>query len=69
MAWRVPPGYLSKSQAAERLGMSTKTLDRRTKTEPALGRVTRKGRQGGQVLFPIEVVEAYAQLAEKRGHF
>lgn len=44
--------------------MSTKTLERRMKTEPLLQRVLRKGRQ---LLFPADAISAYFQLAEERG--
>lgn len=60
-----PPGYLSKSEAAERLGMSVKTLDRRRMTEPTFGRELRKGRQ---VFLSVQGVEAYARLSRERGY-
>lgn len=59
-----PPGFLSKSQAAQRLGVSTKTLERRMKTEPLLSRVLRKGRQ---VFLSVDDVEAYFRLGRERG--
>lgn len=61
----VPPGYLSKAQAADRLGISTKTLDRRRKTEPHLESDMSKG---GQVLFREPVIEAYWRLSKERGY-
>jgi predicted site-specific integrase-resolvase len=61
---RRPPGYLTKDEAAERLGMSVKTLDRRMKTEPVLRRVMRKGQR---VLLLESAVEAYFKLAQERG--
>lgn len=60
-----PPGYLSKAEAAERLGISTKTLERRLKTEPTLARVLRKGRQ---VFLPVQDVEAYFRRVQERGY-
>lgn len=60
-----PPGYLSKIEAAQRIGFSTKTLDRRIKSEPLLSEVLRKGRQ---VFLPIAAVEAYFEMCQKRGH-
>lgn len=59
-----PPGYLSKAEAAERLGISVKTLDRRMKTEQLLSRVLRKGRQ---VFLRIEDVQAYFRHGQERG--
>lgn len=64
MTTPTPEGYLTKAEAAARLGMSTKTLERRMKTEPLLQRVLRKGRQ---LLFPADAISAYFQLAEERG--
>lgn len=59
-----PPGYMSKAEAAKRLGISTKTLDRRIKTEPILSGILRKGRQ---VFLRAESVEAFFELCEERG--
>jgi len=60
-----PPGYWTKAQAAQRLGMSTKTLERRMKTERLLSRVLRKGRQ---VWLRTQDVDAYFRLGEERGY-
>ncbi|GJM17941.1 MAG: hypothetical protein DHS20C14_01540 [Phycisphaeraceae bacterium] len=60
-----PPGYLTKTDAAQRLGMCLKTLERRMKTEPVLSQVLRKGRQ---VFFSERAVEAYYKLAQQRGY-
>lgn len=60
-----PPGYLSKAEAARRLGISVKTLDRRMKTESLLSRVLRKGRQ---VFLPADVVEEYFRHGQQRGY-
>lgn len=59
-----PPGYVTKAEAADRLGMSTKTLERRIRTEPVLGRILRKGKQ---VWLRVQDVEAYFRLAQERG--
>ncbi len=59
-----PPGYVSKAETAERLGISVKTLDRRMKMEGILGRVLRKGRQ---LWFPLQEVEAFFELCQRRG--
>lgn len=59
-----PPGYLSKVDAAERLGISTKTLDRRIKTEPVLSGILRKGRQ---VFLPVEAVDSFFEICRERG--
>ena len=64
MSRHCPPGYMTKAEAAERLGISTKTLDRRRKFEDSFGSVLLKGRQ---VLFPISDVEAYFELCKQRG--
>jgi len=61
----VPPGYLTKVQAAARLGMSTKTLDRRMKTEQLLQDFIRKGRQ---IFLRDVAVEAYYQHSQDRGY-
>lgn len=61
---RTPSGYLDKRDAAEYLGMSTKTLDRRRQTEPLLQRTLRKGRQ---LFFLEESVRQYLELAKQRG--
>lgn len=60
-----PPGYLSKAEAAQRLGVSVKTLDRRMRTEKLLTNVLRKGRQ---VFLPIEALDAYFRLGQERGY-
>lgn len=60
-----PPGFMSKVQAALRLGMSTKTLDRRLKTEPLLRDLIRKGKQ---IFIRETAVEAYYQHSQERGH-
>lgn len=60
-----PPGYLSKAEAARRLGISVKTLDRRMKTESHLARVLRKGRQ---VFLPEKDVMEYFRFGEQRGY-
>ncbi len=61
----IPPGYLSKAQAAKRLGISIKTLDRRRQTEPTLDAELNKG---GQLLFREPVIEAYFRLCKERGY-
>lgn len=61
---RCPPGYITKAEAAERLGVSTKTLDRRRKSEDSLSRTLLKGRQ---VLFLVSDVEAYFKCCKARG--
>lgn len=60
-----PPGYLTKADAARRLGVCLKTLERRMKTEPVLSDVLRKGRQ---IFFRERDVEAYYKLAQQRGY-
>lgn len=60
-----PPGYLSKADAAQRLGVSVKTLDRRMRTEELLSNVMRKGRQ---VFLPIAALDAYFRLGQERGY-
>lgn len=60
-----PPGYLSKEQAAERLGVGVKTLDRRLKTEPILAADCIKA---GRRLWIAEIcVERFFEYARKRG--
>lgn len=65
MSFRGPPGYLSKEQAAKRLGVGVKTLDRRLKTEPILSAdCLRAGRR----LWIAEIcVERFFDCARKRG--
>jgi len=65
MAMRRPAGFLTKAEAAERLGMSTKTLERRMKREELLSRVVRIGKR---VLLPEKNVEAYLKRAVERGY-
>jgi len=65
MAIHRPPGFLTKTEAAERLGMSSKTLERRIKTEELLSRVVRKGRQ---VFLSERDVEAYFARGIERGY-
>lgn len=61
----IPAGFMTKYEAAERLGLSTKTLDRRRKSEPLLQQTLRKG---NQVLFREAVIQRYFALCEQRGH-
>lgn len=61
-----PPGYLSKAEAANELGVSTKTLDRRRALEPLLK--SSEFRKGNQIYFPQSVIAEYFQLCQKRGH-
>lgn len=61
-----PPGYLSKAEAAERLGISTKTLDRRRSKEPLLK--ANELRKGNQVFFPHAAIAEFFELCQKRGH-
>lgn len=60
-----PPGYVTKAEGAQRLGVCTKTLDRRIKNEAGLFRILRKGRQ---VWLREDDVEAYFELSQQRGH-
>ncbi len=60
-----PEGYCSKAEAARRLGISEKTLDRRRQAEPLLANVLCIGRR---VLLPIRDVEAYFHLCQQRGY-
>ena len=60
-----PPGYLSKKQAAERLGICVKTLDRRLKTQQLVAAVLRKGRQ---VYLSARDIEAYFRNGQERGY-
>lgn len=60
-----PPGHYNKKEAANRLGISEKTFDRRRKTEPMLSKVLRKGKE---TWYLEEVIEAYWDLGMKRGY-
>lgn len=61
---RRPPGYVSKAEAAERLGISEKTLERRMKAEDLGARVLRVGRR---VFLLAADVEAHFRLGQERG--
>jgi len=60
-----PPGYLSKEQAAARLGVGVKTLDRRLKTEPMLANATI--RAGRRLWIAEERVRRFFDHAQQRG--
>ncbi len=62
---RRPPGYVTRAEAAEQLGISEKTLERRMKTENALARVLRIGRR---VWLLASDVDAYFQRSQERGY-
>ena len=62
---RRPPGYLTKAEAAERLGFSQKTLDRRMKTEPCLARALRIGQR---VWLREDDISAYFKRSQDRGY-
>ena len=62
---RRPPGYMTKTEAAEHLGISEKTLERRLKTEAQLARVLRIGRR---VWLLASDVESYFRKSEQRGY-
>jgi len=60
-----PPGYLSKRQAAERLGVSTKTVDRRLKLGDLHVKILRIGRS----TWLLESdVEQYFAACKQRGY-
>ena len=61
---RRPPGYVSKAEAAERLGISEKTLERRMKAEDLGARVLRVGRR---VFLLAADVEAHSVLVKSGG--
>ena len=62
---RRPPGYVTKTEAADRLGVSERTVDRRQRKEEWLTRVLRVGRR---VWLRAADVEAYFRLSVERGH-
>ena len=62
---RRPEGYVTKNEAAAKLGISVKTLDRRMQTEELLARVLRIGRK---VWLRATDVDAYFKVAQERGY-
>lgn len=62
---RRPPGYLTRAESAEYLGISEKTLERRMKSEQFVARVLRVGRR---VWLLASDVEAYFRLGQERGY-
>ncbi|MGP1346814.1 MAG: hypothetical protein ACTS3F_09150 [Phycisphaerales bacterium] len=60
-----PQNHLSKQEAAARLGVCTRTLDRRRAIEGALPRVLKAGRN---LWFPERDVESYVKLTRERGY-
>ena len=62
---RRPPGYLSKAEAADRLGISEKTLDRRMRAEDFAARVLRVGKR---VWVLASDVDAYFRRGQERGY-
>ena len=62
---RRPPGYITRAEAAEKLGISEKTLERRMKTEKALARVLRVGRR---IWLLKSDVKAHFDRSEERGY-
>lgn len=59
-----PPGYINKEESAAVLGVSTKTFDRRRKTEPLLAESLRIG---NQLWFLEKLIYAYFEYGVKRG--
>ena len=60
-----PEGHYSKQEAAAKVGICTRTLDRRRKLEGVLPRVLKAGRN---LWFPVSDVEAYIKLTRERGY-
>lgn len=65
MKYYGPPGYLSKEQAAERLGVGVKTLDRRLKSEPILS--SDCIRAGRRLWIAESCVDRFFEFARNRG--
>ena len=59
-----PPGYLNKKACASRIGISSRTFDRRRQLEPLLQEVICVGKQ---VFFKETAIEEYIRLVQKRG--
>lgn len=62
---RRPDGYVSKSEAADRLGISEKTLERRIKGGEMRAKLLLAGRR---VWLLASDVEAYFTLCRQRGY-
>lgn len=60
-----PAGHFTKQEAAEKLGVCPRTLDRRRALEGVLPRFLKAGRN---LWFPERDVEAYVKLTRDRGY-
>jgi predicted site-specific integrase-resolvase len=61
----VSSGYLTKKQAAAKLGVSPKTLERRIKQEGILADAIKKGQEW---LYPESSVQAHFAACKRRGY-
>lgn len=60
-----PPGYITKEEAAQRLGVGVKTIDRRLKSEPLLSEAVLKA--GRRLWIAEYCVARFFEYAKKRG--
>ena len=60
-----PAGHFSKQETAAKVGVCTRTLDRRRALEGVLPRVLKVGKR---LWFPERDVEAYIKLTRERGY-